>query len=241
MNIKVSIHAPTRGATQFQKIQFLFYSFQSTHPRGVRQELARAVLAYKIVSIHAPTRGATCCGCPRFSNYQSFNPRTHAGCDAALYAAGHPGIVSIHAPTRGATKLDIGEAEVGEFQSTHPRGVRPPEWRTPRSYSLCFNPRTHAGCDWTRPDFVAAISVSIHAPTRGATLNPATCRAFNLVSIHAPTRGATGRFEVRIICPCFNPRTHAGCDLPLPGRLGLERRFNPRTHAGCDTTVTLSA
>ena len=56
------------------------------------------------------------------------------------------------------------------FQSTHPRGVRP---RAVQRVLLqqCFNPRTHAGCDidaaletWQK------VVVSIHAPTRGATV-----------------------------------------------------------------------
>ena len=33
------------------------------------------------------------------------------------------------------------------------------------------------------------------------------------VSIHAPTRGATLRFGLMVIHLCFNPRTHEECDL----------------------------
>ena len=58
------------------------------------------------------------------------------------------------------------------------------------------------------------ICVSIHAPTRGATVELANKVRKCLVSIHAPTRGAT-RF--RSYSPpsfsSFNPRTHEGCDL----------------------------
>ena len=58
--------------------------------------------------------------------------------------------------------------------------------------------------------------VSIHAPTRGATMRAANCViGTGIVSIHAPTRGATARRSL----PClpvkgFNPRTHTGCDVP---------------------------
>ena len=56
----------------------------------------------------------------------------------------------------------------------------------------CFNPRTHTGCDsrnwavWLNEYLV----VSIHAPTRGATIDKA-------------------REEIK---SGFNPRTHTGCD-----------------------------
>jgi len=101
---KVSIHAPTRGAT---------------HDSRVSCQLCQ-------VSIHAPTRGATATGVILFPAVSRFNPRTHAGCDSNwvlrfsshdLFQSTHPrGVrhpcrstrqdpepVSIHAPTRGAT------------------------------------------------------------------------------------------------------------------------------------------
>ena len=57
--ICVSIHAPTRGATNVQS--GLFKS--------------------QTVSIHAPTRGATVCGFSFLLEFLRFNPRTHEGCD----------------------------------------------------------------------------------------------------------------------------------------------------------------
>ncbi len=56
--ICVSIHAPTRGATNQLRSTDTSIMFQSTHPRGVR----RLNLLKK-------------CLC------SSFNPRTHEGCD----------------------------------------------------------------------------------------------------------------------------------------------------------------
>ena len=56
----------------------------------------------------------------------------------------------------------------------------------------CFNPRTHTGCDYRKAIENGASEVSIHAPTRGATIiGPQFGSGFD-VSIHAPTRGATG-------------------------------------------------
>ena len=81
--------------------------------------------------------------------------------------------------------------------------------------------------------------VSIHAPTRGATL---AARAYNhrrYVSIHAPTRGATS-YPCPILLQdnCFNPRSHAGSDLFPAGGLFHLSRFNPRSHAGSDAHST---
>ena len=78
----------------------------------------------------------------------------------------------------------------------------------------CFNPRTHTGCDYRNAIENGASEVSIHAPTRGATIG-ITDRVSSeeRVSIHAPTRGATTQsVGVLITRSSFNPRTHTGCD-----------------------------
>ena len=81
---------------------------------------------------------------------------------------------------------------------------------------LSFNPRTHEGCDRIDRQAVMGASVSIHAPTRGATVRSRPKPHCICVSIHAPTRGAT---QNRIVSTdgirCFNPRTHEGCDASL--------------------------
>ena len=121
------------------------------------------------VSIHAPTRGAT-----------SKNNRQD---EESLFQSTHP---------RGVRQTRIKTLqEDNQFQSTHPRGVRPAivpksgyfQGFNPRTHEgcdfstkegqstpCCFNPRTHEGCD--RIDFVDKPTrlVSIHAPTRGATV-----------------------------------------------------------------------
>ena len=56
--IGVSIHAPTRGATKYGRSKSNLIEFQSTHPRGVR-------LFFSCSS----------------TIYPGFNPRTHEGCD----------------------------------------------------------------------------------------------------------------------------------------------------------------
>ena len=78
-----------------------------------------------------------------------------------------------------------------KFQSTHPRGVRPPEecllscmqnfnprthvgcdifTHLPESANMHFNPRTHVGCDSGERYVSHVHRISIHAPTWGATI-----------------------------------------------------------------------
>ena len=55
--------------------------------------------------------------------------------------------------------------------------------------------------------------ISIHAPTRGATLSVYDQIHIIMISIHAPTRGATHSSTVPIARYCyFNPRPHTGSD-----------------------------
>ena len=83
--------------------------------------------------------------------------------------------VSIHAPTWGATEV-VRAIRIGiPFQPTLPHGERRPNKDSSNSKTR----------------------VSIHAPTRGATMDPTEQTSHPGVSIHAPTRGATSG-EVRI-------------------------------------------
>ena len=81
----VSIHAPTKGATDIHGVAALRLVFQSTHPRRVRPEDADDFFFFDEVSIHAPTKGAT------WSSWRE------------VYEI----LVSIHAPTKGATGTTI--------------------------------------------------------------------------------------------------------------------------------------
>jgi len=55
----VSIHAPARGATELRALRRCHNQFQSTRPRGARQQTCVISFRYGHVSIHAPARGAT--------------------------------------------------------------------------------------------------------------------------------------------------------------------------------------
>ena len=128
-----------------------------------------------------------------------------------------------------------------------------------------FNPRTHTGCDKKPGVTRAKYHVSIHAPTRGATMpridrfsssigfNPRThtgCDAVrglglgdqDSVSIHAPTRGATicGSY-ISVIIYSFNPRTHTGCDeAAAVGPPSFRVSIHAPTRGATTAIVTLS-
>ena len=99
----VSIHAPTRGATQIDLPLKSITLFQSTLPRGGRRSV-RAVNRECIVSIHAPARGATSNSAVSSMTermFQSTPPR--GGRRGFTHGNANHIDVSIHAPARGAT------------------------------------------------------------------------------------------------------------------------------------------
>ena len=145
----ISIHAPTRGATN-NAILFksIFFLFQSTLPRGERPIYQ---IEYQIdlqISIHAPTRGAT----PKddtdtFRQAISIHAPTRGATflDHQLQSMYY---ISIHAPTRGATRPSRWKSARGRsFQSTLPRGERQYSFPVKALKRKDFNPRSHAGSD----------------------------------------------------------------------------------------------
>ena len=149
---KVSIHAPTRGAT---------------HPEFQKN-------VDDLVSIHAPTRGATVLSRSGIRPMVSFNPRTHTGCDLGNTHKRFGYCVSIHAPTRGATLLTkevISSKPL--FQSTHPHGVRLNNWSwRNRENGVSIHAPTRGATILITIHISQWLAVSIHAPTRCATAFP---------------------------------------------------------------------
>ena len=127
---RISIHAPTRGATDGAEID----------------------LRKPVISIHAPTRGATkwediCRDCGYISIHAPTRGATHCHNKTASNT-----FISIHAPTRGATKA--GDYEIPNlipFQSTLPREERRDEILITYHHSVDFNPRSHERSDGNVP------------------------------------------------------------------------------------------
>ena len=145
---------------------------------------------FQVISIHAPTRGATF---PDGRSGRISLISIHAptrGATPMCKSLTQTINISIHAPTRGATKKGSGKTTLMTFQSTLPQGER----RIVVFYFIVshyFNPRSHKGSDSFKKVVNPCTCISIHAPTRGATIRQILFRITWSISIHAPTRGAT--------------------------------------------------
>ena len=190
--VRVSIHAPARGATR-HSLRFPRRRRVSIHaPARGATRAPVPVITGPLVSIHAPARGATSRPRRACASRRGFNPRPRAGSDAQAPLGRPVEIgVSIHAPARGATSRR----------------------RSARSGLGCFNPRPRAGSDESLGLVGHGFRVSIHAPARGATTTPRRACASRPVSIHAPARGATWCSTPPLARrESFNPRPRAGSD-----------------------------
>ncbi len=168
--LRVSIHAPARGATHMTDLSSIPILFQSTPPRGGRPPAFSPAPWWRCFNPRPRAGGDAASVSRRATRTTGFNPRPRAGGDFApkqppnvlksfnprpraggdrggskSWRADH---VSIHAPARGATGRNTMKDEATTtFQSTPPRGGRPFPWACLPLYE-----------------------VSIHAPARGATV-----------------------------------------------------------------------
>ena len=76
-----------------------------------------------------------------------------------------------------------------------------------------FNPRSHKGSDQDITAANAAIAISTHAPTKGATSERGS--------------GSSNTSD-------FNPRSHKGSDRQADENIKAANDFNPRSHKGSD-------
>ena len=255
---QVSIHAPARGATPRTITTWRTLRFQSTPPRGGRQQAktrSRPQIAFQSTPPRGgrlwvpltplwdaefqstPPRGgrplATYSFLSLYSVFQSTPPR--GGRRRFIWP--HPCHCGFQStPPRGGRRRFIWPhpCHCG-FQSTPPRGGRPKPIRdTNRLYQVSIHAPARGATD--RPDGNRARPlVSIHAPARGATRRSFIGPLERPVSIHAPARGATPLEVSRIFVILFQstpPR--GGRRSPAAMSLWTKRSFNPRPRAGGD-------
>ena len=193
--------------------------------------------------------------------------------------------ISIHTPTRGTTAGTGTATNLAEFQSTFPREERPyytivriqvlqfqstlPREERPfptdfvTAFMPYFNPRSHERSDLVKVGDQYKLNISIHAPTRGATVFRRAERNSCRISIHAPTRGATNNGR---LCGAFyvfqstlprEERREAYIGMPIvmqfqstlpreerPISLNVSwyfKNFNPRSHERSDITIYISS
>ena len=193
----ISIHAPTRGATLHYSIDIKTIIFQSTLPREERR---------KCSTINA------------ISTY--FNPRSHERSDNFQFSGNQsPDCISIHAPTRGATKRC---------------------WIECWCYSN-FNPRSHERSDDNFILIYRCISISIHAPTRGATIYAQILSISKLFQSTLPREERLVSSSFVTVSIYFNPRSHERSDSVAQGTLHPHKDFNPRSHERSDCQLLLQA
>ena len=149
--LTVSIHAPTKGATYTLNSDGTLTVFQSTHPQRVRLHRVRIFHLHRRFQSTHPQRVRPIQRyiLPQEPRFQSTHPQrvrrtqiTASTSGYTLFQSTHPQRVrqtslrcykffkrvSIHAPTKGATNYP--------YQIYHK--------------AICFNPRTHKGCDKVR-------------------------------------------------------------------------------------------
>ena len=112
------------------------------------------------------------------------------------------------------------------FQSTPPREgrrVSSSKWESRDSVSIHAPTRGATSYEF---QFLRTLFVSIHAPTRGATTAVVDYLDQLIVSIHAPTRGATFTAARRLPAALsFNPRPHARGDSVKPAGVWYSTAF----------------
>ncbi len=109
-------------------------------------------------------------------NQRYFNPRSHERSDVNCAYLSQSYGISIHAPTRGATCIFyLIRVIFILFQSTLPREERLCITTSPPRVTLFQSTLPREERQLTDCTFFCASKISIHAPTRGATLIP-VCR-----------------------------------------------------------------
>ena len=98
----VSIHAPTWGATETWETDVAVDVFQSTRPRGARQDLDSFIEHTGCFNPRAHV-GRDMPTSVHRNLEKCFNPRAHVGRDLSFFLSRYQIHVSIHAPTWGAT------------------------------------------------------------------------------------------------------------------------------------------
>ena len=123
---------------------------------------------------------------------------------------------------------------------------------------MYFNPRSHEGSDYSYSFATPPTNISIHAPTRGATI---LCNVLLLIVTYFNPRSHEGSDDytlfqkifplvfqstlprgerLKYACCCtsllknFNPRSHEGSDRDTYWVTVATANFNPRSHEGSD-------
>ena len=133
---------------------------------------------------------------------EDFNPRSHEGSDITVFNL-KPAFKTFQSTLPRRERLTVFNLKPAfkTFQSTLPRRERRFSQTSTDRWKKDFNPRSHEGSDVCIYSIFTNNSISIHAPTKGATFFQKRKRTLTTISIHAPTKGAT---IVRLIVVCMS-------------------------------------
>ena len=121
------------------------------------------------------------------------------------------------------------------FQSTLPRGERHISTTLFICIKLYFNPRSHEGSDYMRKQACKQINISIHAPTRGATILTKVFIDDKQFQSTLPRGERHQNFlmvKVVVLFQSTLPRGERPCH--FCSYTHCIKYFNPRSHEGSD-------
>ena len=105
---KISIHAPTRGATiSMISLQKVWQNFNPRSHEGSDALIRSTPAATSVFQSTLPRGERRGRPLTTFTTYWNFNPRSHEGSDIQFKDMDEAQVISIHAPTRGATRTDV--------------------------------------------------------------------------------------------------------------------------------------
>ena len=165
--VKFQFTRPRGARPTAARILLVQTLFQFTRPRGARRKWCRTPRKHWAFQFTRP-RGARPFAFGAEGRIYRFNSRAHGGRDEYRYKPSQITGVSIHAPTGGATTSRVLIASLMCFNSRAHGGRDSKTARRPAP-SPGFNSRAHGGRDGLLPRLQVQASVSIHAPTGGAT------------------------------------------------------------------------
>ena len=122
---QISIHVPAWGTTYRDRVvQWAYYQFQSTFPRGERRSRSYTYQVRVSISIHVPAWGTTKItpAAMRGTNISIHVPAW--GTTATTRRSPNGKKISIHVPAWGTTSFARSPSAYSSFQSTFPRGER---------------------------------------------------------------------------------------------------------------------
>ena len=202
----ISIHAPAKGATSGRnRRRHRGPKFQSTLPRRERRRASCPSPRRSRYFNPRSREGSDAAGLHTAAPVRHFNPRSREGSDVPqdlhLLSAL---CISIHAPAKGATWQAVRSRRVSHFNPRSREGSdeRPAQlWARLRH----FNPRSREGSDRiAEPGTYDVASISIHAPAKGATIQPFwTAERSPVFQSTLPRRERRARYPVRSCSTAF--------------------------------------